>query len=84
MSAAASRTSGAIAEQVTGPGQEPGSSGKTVIHDLLATTVFAGYDFRARPSTGSKVLRAKPLAAATEAGNVTALHTVLRDGDGSG
>jgi len=52
--------------------QEPGSSGKTVIHDL-ATTVFAGYDFRARPATGSKVLRAKPLAAAAEAGNVTVL-----------
>jgi predicted phage terminase large subunit-like protein len=53
--------------------QEPGSSGKTVIHDL-ATTVFAGYDFRARPATGSKVLRAKPLAAAAEAGNVTVLQ----------
>lgn len=52
--------------------QEPGSSGKIVVYDL-ATTVFAGYDFVAKPSTGSKVLRANPLAAAAEAGNVTLL-----------
>ncbi len=52
--------------------QEPGSSGKMAIYDL-ATTVFAGWDFRGKPSTGSKVLRAKPLAAAAEAGNVTVL-----------
>lgn len=54
--------------------QEPGSSGKIAVYDL-ATTVFTGYDFRARTSTGSKVLRANPLAAAAEAGNV-----VLIDG----
>lgn len=59
--------------------QEPGSSGKMVIYDL-ATTVFTGWDFRAKPSTGSKVLRAKPLAAAAEAGNVAVLEGPWTDG----
>lgn len=52
--------------------QEPGSSGKLFVYDL-ATTVYAGYDFRARRSTGSKLLRAGPMLAAAEAGNITLL-----------
>jgi HAMP domain-containing protein len=55
-----------------------GSSGKIVIHDL-ATTTFAGWDFRVRTSTGSKALRAKPLAAAAEAGNVPMLEAPWTD-----
>lgn len=59
--------------------QEPGSSGKIAVYNL-ATSVFTGYDFKAKPSTGSKVLRAKPLAAAAEAGNVTVLQAPWTEG----
>ena len=48
--------------------QEPGSSGKVE----AATTVrdLAGFPVRAKPSTGSKAVRAEPFAAQAEAGNV--------------
>lgn len=49
--------------------QEPGQSGKDQIENY-ARTVVAGYAFRGIPSTGDKVLRADPFAAAVEAGNV--------------
>ncbi len=49
--------------------QEGGSSGKTVIHDY-ATRVLMGYDFKGIPATGSKEVRANPLASQAEAGNV--------------
>lgn len=50
--------------------QEPGSSGVTVI-DHYRRNVLVGYEFRADKKTGSKELRAKPLSAAVEAGNVS-------------
>ena len=54
--------------------QEPGSGGK----DSARATVrmLAGYDVRARPAAGqgSKVERARPLAAQSEAGNVRVLR----------
>lgn len=49
--------------------QEPGSSGKNTI-DHYARRVLVGHDFRGRPSTGSKVERARPVSSAAEAGNV--------------
>ena len=49
--------------------EEGGSSGKTAI-DGYARKVLVGLDFLGRRSTGSKVLRANPFAAAAEAGNV--------------
>ena len=53
--------------------QEPGSSGVEVI-DLYARRILAGYDFRPDKVTGSKELRAGPLAAALECGNVSLLR----------
>lgn len=49
--------------------QEPGSSGVALI-DRYARDVLKGYDFKGVRSTGPKVTRAQPLAAACEAGNV--------------
>ena len=49
--------------------QEPGSSGVDII-DHYARHILPGYDFRADKVTGSKQLRAGPLAAALENGNV--------------
>lgn len=48
--------------------QEPGSSGKTVIADYRQR-VLSGYDFRGRPSTGSKEDRARPVSSRVEAGD---------------
>lgn len=49
--------------------QEPGSSGKITIHHYR-TQVFDGLNFRGLPSTGSKVVRATPVASQANAGNV--------------
>jgi predicted phage terminase large subunit-like protein len=49
--------------------QEPGASGKIVI-DSYARGIFAGFDFKGIPSSGNKEVRARPLSAAAEAGNV--------------
>jgi len=49
--------------------QEPGSAGKAVCAHFQRH-VLAGFACLARPDTGSKTLRAQPLAAAIEAGNV--------------
>ncbi len=49
--------------------QEPGSSGKAVI-DNYARRILRGFDFRGVPSTGSKEVRANPVASAAYAGNV--------------
>jgi predicted phage terminase large subunit-like protein len=49
--------------------QEPGASGKAVI-DHYARRILVGYDFKGVPSSGSKVERARPLSAASAAGNV--------------
>ena len=51
--------------------QEPGSSGKTVIDHYRR--VLGGFVFRGVPSTGSKELRAQPVSAQAEAGNVKLL-----------
>lgn len=48
--------------------QEPGSSGLNVIDHY--TRLLAGYDFRGVKSTGSKEIRAGPVAAQVEAGNI--------------
>lgn len=47
--------------------QEPGSSGKSVTDDY-ARTIFSGFIYRPRRSTGSKVDRADPFASAVENG----------------
>jgi predicted phage terminase large subunit-like protein len=49
--------------------QEPGSSGVALI-DRYAREVLQGFNFRGIRSTGPKVTRAAPFAAACEAGNV--------------
>lgn len=49
--------------------QEPGSSGKIVI-DHYVRTVLPGFAVRGLLSSGSKVVRADPLSAQAEAGNV--------------
>ena len=49
--------------------QEPGSSGVDVI-DHYARNVLTGYDFRPDKVTGNKELRAGPMAAAMECGNL--------------
>lgn len=49
--------------------QEPGSSGKALI-DQYARYVVPGYDFQGIRSTGDKITRARPFAAAMANGNV--------------
>jgi predicted phage terminase large subunit-like protein len=49
--------------------QEPGSSGKALV-DQYARYVVPGYDFQGVRSTGDKVTRARPFAAAVANGNV--------------
>lgn len=49
--------------------QEPGSSGKTVIGHYRRV-VLPGYQFYGKPSSGSKIERAKPFAARAAAGDV--------------
>lgn len=49
--------------------QEPGSSGKALI-DQYARYVVPGYDFQGIRSTGDKLTRARPFAAAFANGNV--------------
>jgi predicted phage terminase large subunit-like protein len=49
--------------------QEPGSSGKALA-DQYARYVLPGYDFSAIRSTGDKITRARPFAAAVANGNV--------------
>lgn len=49
--------------------QEPGSSGVGVIDDYRRR-VLMGWDFKGIPSTGSKEVRANPLASQAEAGNI--------------
>ena len=49
--------------------QEPGSSGKALV-DQYARYVLPGYDFVGIRSTGDKVTRARPFAAAVANGNV--------------
>lgn len=48
--------------------QDPGAAGKNVAASYIK--LLAGYDVRATPETGSKELRARPVAAQAEAGNV--------------
>ena len=48
--------------------QEPGSSGKISASYLIKA--LAGYNIRAEPATGSKLVRAQPWIAQAEAGNV--------------
>jgi predicted phage terminase large subunit-like protein len=49
--------------------QEPGSSGKALV-DQYARYVVPGYDFQGIRSTGDKITRARPFAAAVANGNV--------------
>lgn len=49
--------------------QEPGSSGVDVI-DMYSRGILCGYDFRPDKVTGNKELRAGPMAAAMECGNL--------------
>ncbi len=49
--------------------QEPGSAGVRMIDDYLRR-VLMGWDFRGIPSTGSKEVRANPVASQAQAGNI--------------
>lgn len=49
--------------------QEPGSAGKIVIR-TFARTIFRGYPFRGKRTTGAKELRAETVAAAAERGEI--------------
>ncbi len=49
--------------------QEPGSAGKSLAN-MYSRNVVPGYDFKAFPSTGDKVTRAKPASSAVSNGNV--------------
>lgn len=53
--------------------QEPGSSGKALV-DQYARYVVPGYDFIGIRSTGDKVTRARPFAAAAANGNIRVLR----------
>ena len=53
--------------------QEPGSSGKALV-DQYARYIVPGYDFVGMRSTGDKVTRARPFAAALANGNVRAVR----------
>lgn len=61
--------------KLDGPGvsirmeQEPGSSGKSIIHQYRR--LLTGYDFDGVLPTGDKTVRARPLSAAVKAGNVS-------------
>jgi len=55
--------------------QEPGSSGKALV-DQFARYVLPGYDFTAIRSTGDKVTRARPFAAAMANGNVRVVRGI--------
>lgn len=57
--------------QISGP-QDPGQAGKS--QALRMVQLLAGYDVEFTPETGSKVVRAKGLAAQIEAGNVVMLR----------
>ena len=52
--------------------QEPGSSGVDDI-DHYARHVLLGFSFRGEKTTGSKEIRANPVASAAEAGNIKLL-----------
>lgn len=53
--------------------QEPGSAGKALV-DQYARYVLPGYDFGALRSTGDKVTRARPFAAAAANGNIRVIR----------
>jgi len=53
--------------------QEPGSSGKALV-DQYARYVLSGFDFAGIRSTGDKITRARPFAAAIANGNVRCLR----------
>lgn len=52
--------------------QDPGQAGKAQIRHLVH--LLAGYSVRAKPVSGDKVMRARPLAAQVNAGNVVMLR----------
>lgn len=54
--------------------QEPGSSGIATIENK-ARTIYKGYTYSGIKSTGSKILRAKPVSAAAEKGLVKIVNT---------
>ncbi len=55
---------------VHGMEQEPGSSGKIAVYHYRQTIFYDDYTFRGIPSTGSKIVRARPVANKAAAGNV--------------
>jgi predicted phage terminase large subunit-like protein len=48
--------------------QDPGQAGKAQVRHL--TGLLAGYKVRSSPETGSKIVRAEPVSAQAEAGNI--------------
>jgi predicted phage terminase large subunit-like protein len=52
--------------------QDPGQVGKAQAQHLVA--MLAGYDYRASPESGDKEVRARPVAAQAEAGNLFILR----------
>jgi len=61
---------------ISGP-QDPGQAGKA--QALRFVQMLSGFDVEFTPETGSKVARAKPLAAQMEAGNVFMLRAAWND-----
>lgn len=53
--------------------QEPGSGGKESAE--ISVRELGGYDVKAKPATGEKLVRYRPLAAQAEAGNVYVVRT---------
>lgn len=52
--------------------QDPGAAGKAWADSMLLE--LAGYDIRAEPESGSKAVRARPVSAQAEAGNIHLLR----------
>lgn len=57
--------------------QDPGQAGKSQARSQIA--MLSGFNVRAKPVTGDKATRAKPLAAQVEAGNVMVVRGAWND-----
>jgi predicted phage terminase large subunit-like protein len=57
--------------------QDPGQAGKAQSQDYIRH--LAGFDVKALPESGSKEVRAEPMAAQWQAGNIDVLHAAWND-----
>jgi predicted phage terminase large subunit-like protein len=58
--------------------QDPGQAGKVQAQDYVK--LLAGYDVRAEPESGDKILRAEPFSAQCQAGNVLVVEAEWTEG----